>query len=84
MFKNCNAMRVVTGGVKPIDGQYVQVLHFRQKAWFITDGTKKSKVFADSWGELFWLSTKNALGKRNKSLFQGEMVYCSFHYFLKI
>ena len=30
MFKNCNATRVVTGGVKgPVDGQYVQIIHFR-------------------------------------------------------
>ena len=30
MFKNYNAMRVVTGWViVPIDGQYVQVIHFR-------------------------------------------------------
>ena len=30
MFKSCNAMRVVTGGVKgPVDGQYIQVIHFR-------------------------------------------------------
>ena len=30
MFQNCNATRVVTGGVKgPIDGQCAQVLHFR-------------------------------------------------------
>ena len=30
MSKNCIAMRMVTGGVKvPVDGQYVQVIHFR-------------------------------------------------------
>ena len=30
MFKNCNAIRVVTGVVKgPIDGQYVHVIHSR-------------------------------------------------------
>ena len=30
MFKNCNPMRMVTGGGKgQIDGQYVQVIHFR-------------------------------------------------------
>ena len=37
---------------------------------------EKSKVFPDFWGELS--------GKRNKSLFQEDMVYCSFHCFLKI
>ena len=30
MFKNGDAMRVVTGGVKgQVDGQHIQVIHFR-------------------------------------------------------
>ena len=30
MFKSCNAMRVKTDGVEgPVDGQYIQVIHFR-------------------------------------------------------
>ena len=30
MFKSCNAMRVVTGGVNgAVDGQYIQFIHVR-------------------------------------------------------
>ena len=60
MFKNCNAIKGVTGGEKV----QLMVNMFRLFTLGKRHGTslmelEKSKVFSDFWGELFLLSVKN-------------------------
>ena len=78
-------MRVVTVGVKgPVDGQYVQVIHFAGKkhgpSLMVLE---KSKVFPEFWGELFWLSAKKILKAKEISHCFKKKWYIVFPLFLE-